>query len=49
VGFIVHARHWVVERFFAWINCNCRLAKDVEATAGLAEALFYAAPAIWLL
>ena len=27
VGFTVHARRWVVERFFAWINRNRRLAK----------------------
>jgi putative transposase len=26
VGFAVHARRWVVERFFAWINRNRRLA-----------------------
>ena len=28
VGFAVIARRWVVERFFAWINRNRRLAKD---------------------
>jgi hypothetical protein len=32
VGFAVMARRWVVERFFAWINRNRRLAKDFEAT-----------------
>ena len=32
VGFAVHPRRWVVERFFAWINRNRRLAKDFEAT-----------------
>ncbi len=32
VGFAVHARRWVVERFFAWIGRNRRLAKDFEAT-----------------
>lgn len=31
VGFVVLPRRWVVERFFAWINRNRRLAKDVEA------------------
>jgi transposase len=30
VGFAVIARRWVVERFFAWINRNRRLAKDVH-------------------
>ena len=38
VGFTVHARRWVVERFFAWINRNRRLAKDLEATIASAEA-----------
>ena len=32
VGFAVIARRWVVERFFAWINRNRRLAKDVKAS-----------------
>jgi transposase len=49
VGFVVHARRWVVEGFFAWINCNRRLAKDVEATIASAEAFHYAASAILLL
>jgi transposase len=49
VGFAVHARRWVVERFFAWINRNRRLAKDVEATLASAEALLYAASTILLL
>ena len=31
IGFSVHARRWVVERFFAWINRNRRLAEDFEA------------------
>ena len=38
VGFAVQARRWVVERFFAWINRNRRLAKDFEATIASAEA-----------
>ena len=49
VGFAVHARRWVVERFFAWINRNRRLAKDVEHTIASAEAFLYAASAIVLL
>ena len=35
-------------RFFAWINRNCRLAKDVEATIASAETFLYAASAILL-
>jgi transposase len=38
VGFAVHPRRWVVERFFAWIGRNRRLAKDVEATIASATA-----------
>ena len=32
IGFVILPRRWVVERFFAWINRNRRLAKDFEAT-----------------
>ena len=42
-GFVLHARRWVVERFFAWINRNRRLAKDVEASLASATAFLYAA------
>lgn len=49
VGFAVHARRWVVERFFACIDRNRRLAKDVEATNAPTEAFLYAASAILLL
>jgi transposase len=31
VGFVVNSRRWVVKRFFAWIRCNRRSAKDFEA------------------
>ena len=36
-------RRWVVERFFAWIGRNRRLAKDFEATIESARAFLYAA------
>lgn len=49
VGFAVHARRWVVERFFAWIGRNRRLAKDFEATLASANAFLYAASVIILL
>jgi putative transposase len=35
VGVAVQPRHWVVERFFAWINRSRRLAKDFDATIDL--------------
>ena len=37
VGFQVLPRRWVVERFFAWVNRNRRLAKDFEATIASAN------------
>ena len=43
VGFAVQPRRWVVERFFAWIGRNRRLAKDFEATLESARAFLYAA------
>ena len=46
IDFTLHARHWVGERFFAWMNRNRRLAKAVEATIASAEAFLYAASAI---
>ena len=49
VRFAVHARRRVVERFFAWIGRNRRLAKDFEATIASANAFLYAASAIILL
>ena len=41
-------RRWVVERFFAWINRNRRLAKDFEATIASARAFLYAASVMLL-
>ena len=48
VGFVVLPRRWVVERFFAWINRNRRLAKDFEATIQSAAAFLYAASVMLL-
>ena len=48
VGFVVLPRRWVVERFFAWINRNRRLAKDFEATLASAETFLYAASVMLL-
>lgn len=49
VGFAVHPRRWVVERFFAWISRNRRLWKDTEATLASATAFLYAASVMILL
>jgi len=43
VGFAVQPRRWVVERFFAWIGRNRRLAKDFEGSIKSARAFLYAA------
>ncbi len=48
VGFAVQPRRWVVERFFAWINRNRRLAKDFEATIDSACAFLTAASVMLL-
>ena len=48
VGFAVQPRRWVVERFFAWIGRNRRLAKDFEATLESARAFLYVAASIML-
>ncbi len=48
IGFAVQPRRWVVERFFAWINRNRRLAKDFEATIQSASAFLYAASVMLL-
>ena len=49
IGFQVHKRRWVVERFFAWIGRNRRLSRDVEKLIPSAEAFLYAASATILL
>jgi putative transposase len=38
-GFTVQPRRWVVERSFAWLNRNRRLAKDYERRVQTSEAL----------
>ena len=48
VGFAVHPRRWVVERFFAWISRNRRLWKDPEATLASTRAFLYAASVMLL-
>ena len=48
VGFAVHPRRWVIERCFAWLGRNRRLAKDFEATIASATAFLYAASVILL-
>ncbi len=48
VGFAVNPRRWVVERSFAWIGRNRRLAKNFEATVASARAFLYAASVILL-
>ena len=48
VGFAIQPRRWVVERFFAWIGRNRRLAKDFEATGDSARAFLYAASVMLL-
>ena len=42
-GFSVLPRRCVVERTFAWLNGNRRLAKDFEAAVGSSEAWIYLA------
>jgi transposase len=48
IGFAVHPRRWVVERFFAWLGRNRRLAKDFEGTITSATAFLYAASVMLL-
>ena len=42
-GFQVLPKRWVVERTFAWITRNRRLARDYERLAASSEAFIYVA------
>jgi putative transposase len=44
-GFRVLPRRWVVERTFAWLSDNRRMAKDFERLSATGEAFVYAAMA----
>jgi transposase len=48
VGFTVHPRRWVLERCFAWLNRNRRLAKSCEVTIASATSVLYVASAMLL-
>ena len=48
VGFAVQPRRWVIERTFAWLGRNRRLARDFEATIASAKAFLYAASVMLL-
>jgi Transposase DDE domain len=45
IGFIVQKRRWVVERTFAWIGRNRRLARDYERHASTALSFVFLAAA----
>ncbi len=42
-GFVALPRRWVVERTFAWLGLNRRLAKDYEQVAECSETWVYLA------
>jgi transposase len=48
IGFAVQPRRWVIERTFAWLGRNRRLARDFEATIASATAFLYAASVMLL-
>jgi putative transposase len=41
VGFVVHPKRWLVERFFGWLNLYRRLSKDYERTVESSEGMIY--------
>jgi transposase len=43
-NFSVHPRRWVVERFLAWFERNCGLAKDCGGTLEAATDFLDAGP-----
>ena len=43
VDFAIQPCRWVVERFFAWLGRNRRLAEEIEASSASAHAFLYAA------
>lgn len=43
VGFVVHPKRWLVERFFGWLNVYRRLSKDYERTPESSEGMIYLA------
>ncbi|MGG5823254.1 hypothetical protein [Falsiroseomonas sp. HW251] len=47
-GFAAHPGRCVVERTFAWLGRNRRLARDFEASIASAVAFLYAASAMLL-
>ena len=49
LGCAVNPRRWLVERCFAWLNRNRRLAKDIETTIESATSFLYAASAMLLI
>jgi len=49
IGFKIHKRRWVVERFFAWIGRNRRFSRDVECLVASVEAFLYATSSVVLL
>jgi putative transposase len=42
-SFVVIRKRWLVERTFAWLSANRRLARDYERLPGSSEAFIYAA------
>lgn len=42
-SFVVIQKRWIVERTFAWLVANRRLARDYERLSGSSEAFIYAA------